>query len=94
MSEEDLLRETANKLGYVRLGNNVLYSLMSALQYAVEQDGITKGANGLYVLTSAGVSRAEATIKASLDQMAEEMEELKWFMDNVFPTYSLTVDDL
>ena len=39
-------------------------------------------------------TRAEATIKASLDQMAEEMEELKWFMDNVLPTYSLTVDDL
>lgn len=47
--------------------------------------------------TSAGnreFSRAEAGVKASLDKMAESMEELKWFMENVLPSYSLTLDDL
>ncbi|MBQ1954484.1 MAG: 5'-deoxynucleotidase [Clostridia bacterium] len=39
-------------------------------------------------------SRAEASVKASLDKMAESMEELKWFMENVLPSYSLTLDDL
>ncbi|MDD6262879.1 MAG: 5'-deoxynucleotidase [Clostridiales bacterium] len=39
-------------------------------------------------------SRAEATVKASLERMAESMEELKWFMDNVLPSYSMTLDDL
>ena len=47
--------------------------------------------------TSAGnreFSRAEAGVKASLDKMAESMEELRWFMENVLPSYSLTLDDL
>ena len=47
--------------------------------------------------TSAGnreFSRAEASVKASLDKMAESMEELKWFMDTILPSYSLTLDDL
>lgn len=39
-------------------------------------------------------SRAEATVKASLERMAESMEELKWFMDTVLPSYSMTLDDL
>ncbi|MGN1451629.1 MAG: 5'-deoxynucleotidase [Eubacteriales bacterium] len=39
-------------------------------------------------------SRAEATVKASLEHMAESMEELKWFMDTVLPSYSMTLDDL
>lgn len=39
-------------------------------------------------------SRAEASVKASLDKMAESMEELRWFMENVLPSYSLTLDDL
>ena len=47
--------------------------------------------------TSAGnreFSRAEASVKSALDKMAESMEELKWFMENVLPSYSLTLDDL
>lgn len=39
-------------------------------------------------------AKAETTIKASLDRMAESMEELKWFMETVLPSYSLTLDDL
>ena len=39
-------------------------------------------------------SRAEATVMASLERMAENMEELKWFMDTVLPSYSMTLDDL
>ena len=34
MGQEDLLRETANKLGYTRLGNNVLSALALGIQYA------------------------------------------------------------
>ncbi len=39
-------------------------------------------------------ARAEATIKANLDKMAESMEELAWFMETVLPSYSLALDDL
>lgn len=39
-------------------------------------------------------SRAEATVMASLERMAENMEELKWFMDTVLPSYSMALDDL
>lgn len=38
--------------------------------------------------------RAHDGLKRSLDKMAESFEELKWFMENVLPSYSLALDDL
>jgi len=62
MGQEDLLRETANKLGYTRLGNNVLSALTLGIQYAQTQGGITTGTNGTFVLSAGGTARAEATL--------------------------------
>ena len=63
MSREDLLRETANRLGYTRLGGNVLSALDLGLSYAQEQGGITAGENGNFVLSAGGTARAEAVMK-------------------------------
>ena len=62
MGQEDLLRETAKKLGYTRLGGNVLSALALGIQYAQAQGGITTGTNGTFVLSSGGTARAEATL--------------------------------
>ena len=64
MGQDDLLRETANKLGYTRLGNNVLVALAHGIQYAQAQGGITTGANGTFVLSNGGTARAEATLQS------------------------------
>ena len=64
MGQEDLLRETANKLGYTRLGNNVLSALALGIQYAQEQGGIAAGTNGTFVLSNGGTARAEATLQS------------------------------
>ncbi len=64
MAQEDLLRETANKLGYTRLGNNVLSALALGIEYAQSQGGITTGANGTFVLSDSGTARAEATLQS------------------------------
>lgn len=63
MGQEDLLRETAKKLGYTRLGGNVLSALVLGIQHAQAQGGITIGVNGVFVLTNDGTARAEATLK-------------------------------
>lgn len=63
MAQEDLLRETARKLGYTRLGGNVLSQLALSIQYAESQGGITHGTNATYVLSDGGTARAEATIE-------------------------------
>ena len=39
-------------------------------------------------------SRAEEATRRTLDRMAEEMEELGWFMEHVLPSYSATLDEL
>ena len=62
MSREDLLRETANRLGYTRLGSNVLSVLALGLDYAQGQGGITEGENGNFVLSEGGSARA-ATVR-------------------------------
>lgn len=59
MDQEDLLRETARKLGYTRLGGNVLSALTFGIQYAKSQGGISIGTNGAYVLSNNGMARAE-----------------------------------
>ncbi len=64
MAQEDLLRETANKLGYTRLGNNVLSVLALGIQYAQAQGGIALGTNGTFVLSNNGTARAEATLQS------------------------------
>ena len=64
MGQDDLLRETANKLGYTRLGNNVLSALAMGIQYAQSQGGITTGVNGTFVLSNGGTARAEATLQS------------------------------
>ena len=63
MGQDDLLRETANKLGYTRLGSNVLAALAHGIAYAQKQGGITTGSNGTYVLSNGGTARAEAILK-------------------------------
>ena len=50
MSQEDLLRETAKKLGYTRLGGNVLTALDQGIRYAESHHRITLGTNGCYIL--------------------------------------------
>ena len=65
MTQEDLLRETANKLGYTRLGNNVLSVLEAGISFAREgQFGITEGANGSIVLSASGTARAETILQS------------------------------
>ena len=61
MAKEDLLRETARKLGYTRMGGNVLSAMESGIQFAQSQGGIGIGANGTYVLSAGGTARAEAS---------------------------------
>ena len=63
MSREDLLRETANRLGYTRLGSNVLSVLALGLDYAQGQGSITEGENGNFVLSEGGSARAAAVRK-------------------------------
>lgn len=65
MGQEDLLRETARKLGYTRLGGNVLSALDAGIRYAQSQGGITSGTNGAFVLTADGTARAEAAMQLS-----------------------------
>ena len=64
MGQDDLLRETANKLGYTRLGSNVLAALAHGIAYAQKQGGITTGSNGTYVQSNGGTARAEAILKS------------------------------
>ena len=63
MGQEDLLRETANKLGYTRLGSNVLSALELGIEYARDRGGIALGGKGAYVLTDAGAARAKAAME-------------------------------
>ena len=64
MAQEDLLRETAKKLGYTRLGGNVLAALELGIQYALSNGIITTGTNGAFILTDTGTQHAEAITKA------------------------------
>ena len=63
MSREDLLRETANKLGYTRLGTNVVSAMNQAISYAQSQGAVTTGTNGTIILSRGGTARAEAVLK-------------------------------
>ena len=64
MGQEDLLRETANKLGYTRLGTNVLSVLALGIAYARTQGTVTTGTGGTLILTPQGTARAETTLES------------------------------
>lgn len=64
MAQEDLLRETARKLGYTRLGGNVLAILNAGISYAQQHGCTEQGSNGSLTLTREGIARAEAAIAA------------------------------
>ncbi len=51
MPKDDLLRETANLLGYTRLGNNVISSVTAGIVYAVKTRKIVEQKDDYYVLT-------------------------------------------
>lgn len=59
MLHEDLLRETARKLGYTRLGTNVIDAMDCGLRYAKAMDLVEPGANGMLCLTREGTERAQ-----------------------------------
>ena len=63
MEWDDLLRETAAKLGYTRLGSNVQAAVTQGIEYAREQELVNAGATGTLVLTEKGTDRAETTLK-------------------------------
>ena len=64
MAEEDLLRETAGKLGYARLGSNVYATLSLGIAYAKERGGIEADASGKWILTEEGTRLALATLRS------------------------------
>ena len=62
MAQEDLVRETAKKLGYSRSGGNVLTAVETGFLHAQAKGYITPGAGGSFVLTDTGSAKAEAVI--------------------------------
>ena len=63
MGQEDLYREIAAKLGYVRMGTNMHASLLSGIRYAISQGGIAMGNKGSYILSPEGTAYAETVLK-------------------------------
>ena len=64
MSHDDLIRETAGKFGYTRLGSNVTAVVALGIRYAEIQGYIATGSNNAWILTEAGAARGEAVIRA------------------------------
>ena len=64
MGHDDLLRETAGKLGYTRLGSNVLSVVALGIRYAEIQGYITTGSNDAWILTQEGTARGESVIRS------------------------------
>lgn len=62
MGHEDLIRETAKKLGYTRLGGNVNSSVAAALGYAEYTGLIIPSTNGAYILTPQGKEQAQTVL--------------------------------
>ena len=62
MCREDLMKEAATKLGFSRLGGNVLSAMELGLRYAESQNGIDTSPNGNLTLTGSGTVRAEETL--------------------------------
>ncbi len=64
MAQEDLLRETARKLGYTRMGSNVMAAFEAGKALAITDGAVEEGVNGCLILTKAGTARAEAVLAA------------------------------
>ena len=62
MTRDDLIRETARKLGYTRLGGNVTAAMEAGLRTAEEKGNIAPNDTGMYLLTESGTSRANEII--------------------------------
>ena len=62
MVREDLIRETAKKLGYTRLGGNVTAAMEAGLQWAEDAGCISFTPTGSCLLTESGTVRANETI--------------------------------
>ena len=62
MVREDLIRETAKKLGYTRLGGNVTAAMEAGLQWAEDAGCISFNSTGSCLLTESGTVRANETI--------------------------------
>ena len=62
MVRDDLIRESARKLGYTRLGGNVTAAMEAGLTCAKEQGHIALNATGMYLLTDSGTARANEII--------------------------------
>ena len=58
MTCDDLIRETARKLGYTRLGGNVTAAMEAGMHCAEEKGNIALNAAGMYLLTESGTARA------------------------------------
>jgi hypothetical protein len=50
MPKDELVRETANLLGYSRLGTNVISAINTGIEYAVKKGRITEQTNDYFVL--------------------------------------------
>lgn len=50
LSQDDLVREAANLMGYSRMGGNVVSTFLAAIRYAEENERIAIGANGNWKL--------------------------------------------
>ena len=64
MSHDDLIRESAGKFGYTRLGTNVVNIVELGIRYAEIQGYITTGSNDAWILTEDGTARGEAVIRS------------------------------
>ena len=62
MVRDDLIRETAKKLGYTRLGGNVTAAMEAGLTCAEEKGHIALKAADMYLLTDSGTARANEII--------------------------------
>ena len=63
MTREDLIRETARKLGYTRLGGNVTAAMDAGLAHAGQMGSIALNPGGMYLLTESGTDRANQIIE-------------------------------
>ena len=51
MTRDDLIRETARKLGYTRLGGNVTAAMEAGVIFAEDRGRIAPNSSGMYLLT-------------------------------------------
>lgn len=64
MVQEDLLRETARKLGYARMGGNLLSAIEAGIRCALSRDYVEAAGNGTLSLTEAGMDHVREILKS------------------------------